>query len=125
MKASVTGKPSPGEVGTLKTHAGFFPYRKVVSKEIRQNTRRDSEASRFPESLLEEGALWGKLTANHSQISVKEWDRGGYAPFPSGEVAPRSVVQAAHGPRSQGAQADKARDPAFPQDRKKQEGTGQ
>ena len=39
---------------------------------------------------------------------------GGCAPLPSGEVAPGSTSPVAQGPGSQGAQEDKASDPAFP-----------
>ena len=71
VRASGTRKPSPGEMGTLKIRTRVFPDRKALSREIEQNHRRGSEASRFPESLLEEGAPGGKLTANHCPILVK------------------------------------------------------
>ena len=54
VRASRTGKPSPGEAGTLKIHIGFFPDRKALSRETRQNRRRGSGASSLPESLIEE-----------------------------------------------------------------------
>ena len=38
--ASETGKPSPREVENLKIWTRFFPDKKVLSKEIRQNHRR-------------------------------------------------------------------------------------
>lgn len=41
-------------------------------------------------------------------------DGGGCTLFPPGEAVPRGMGPAAQGPRSQGAQVDKAGDPAFP-----------
>lgn len=45
----------------------------MLSRESGQNHRRSSEASRFPESLLEEVRPGGKHTENHERISVKGW----------------------------------------------------
>ena len=49
-----TGKPSSGEAGTLKICTGFFPEGKALSRELGQNSRRDSVAPRLPGSLTEE-----------------------------------------------------------------------
>ena len=46
VKVSRAGKPSSGEVGTLKIHTG-----KAFSREIEQNRRWSKEASRFLKSL--------------------------------------------------------------------------
>ena len=117
-RTSSTGKPSPGEAGSLKIHAGFFPDGKVLSREIGQNPRRDSEDSRFPESLLEEGSLGGKThykpqadlskgleglsTQGHlgeaSQLGGPALDGGVYAPFPEGEQHPQECSSSSTGP---------------------------
>ena len=57
VRASGTGKPRAGEVETSKICTGVFPDGKVLSREIGQNLRRDSKASRFLESQLEEVCL--------------------------------------------------------------------
>ena len=49
------GRAQPWSSRTLKIHDRVFPDGKVLSREIMQNCRRDSEASRFLESLIEEG----------------------------------------------------------------------
>ena len=49
-----TGKPSPGEVGSLKICTRFFQDRKALSRELRQKCKRGSEASCLLGSLTEE-----------------------------------------------------------------------
>ena len=75
-RVSGTGKPITEEVGNLKI-LPVFPDRKVLSREIRQNCRRGSEASIFLESLQEEGFPGAKVTPKHGQISVKGWSVAG------------------------------------------------
>ena len=53
-KAPWDRKARPGEAGTLKIRTGFYPDRKALSRELGQNRRRGSGASRFPGSLPEE-----------------------------------------------------------------------
>ena len=52
-----TGKPSPGDSGTLKIRTGFFLDRKVLSRELGQNCRRGSGAFSLPGSLVEKVRL--------------------------------------------------------------------
>ena len=72
-KASRTGNPSCAEMETLKICTGFFPYGKVLSREIGQNRRRGSETSSFRESLIEEVCPRGKQATDCGPISVKGW----------------------------------------------------
>ena len=54
VTTSRTGKLSLREAGTLKICTGFFLDRKALSRELGQNHRRGSGASRFLGSLTEE-----------------------------------------------------------------------
>ena len=54
LKATRTGKPSPGEAVMLKTRTRFFLDGKMLSRELRQNCRRGSGGSSLPQSLTEE-----------------------------------------------------------------------
>ena len=58
-KASWARKPSPGEAGTLKIHAGVFPVRKVFNREIGQNTEGAMKARDCWSHYKRRGA-WGK-----------------------------------------------------------------
>ena len=105
----------------------------MLSREIRENLRRGSEASRVPESIRG-GAPGGKLTTNPRPILVKGWstaalgafgrsqwvmrdssgaaltpelatDRGGCPLFPLEEVVLGSAGQAVQSLGSQGTQS--------------------
>ena len=136
-KASHAGKPSPGEIGTLKIQQGkaeVFPDGKVLSRDMGKNHERGAVK---PEDswrhYKRRGALGkphlkppsniGKELECHSSpghLGEASWlgelatDRGGCTPFPSGAVVPGSVGPAAQSPGSQGTQVDKANNPAFP-----------
>ena len=59
--------------GNLKNLTRIFPDGKVLSREIGQNPRRGREASRFPESLLEEGLPGESSPQTSGPISIKGW----------------------------------------------------
>ena len=112
MKASRTGKSSPGEAGTLKIRTGFFQEGKALSRENEQNLRRGSGASSFPGTQTREMCprgechrLWAELgkglerapSGASGEAQAAAPGGGGYALLPSGATA-RSAIPAAQAP---------------------------
>ena len=138
MKASGRGKPSPGEVGTLKICTGFFPDGKFQQGNLAES-QEGQRSLQFPGVTNRGSVPWGK--AHH-----RLWDklRKGWSSClagPQGEpggsgccsewrglrpAAFRSCALGAlwqqHRPRIPGRRGDTAHDPALPSDRQRQEG---
>lgn len=68
-----TGKPSPGETGTLKIPHWIFPGWKGALQGNGAESQKGNEASGFLESLIEEVCPRGMSTINCGPISIKGW----------------------------------------------------
>lgn len=96
----------------------------MLSREIRLNLRRGSEASRFPESLLQEVRPGQSPTANCRQIFVKGWSVQSLEHLGEasglGRPAPVAVSQCLREPRPLGSQFQqhRAEDPRTPRQTK-------
>ena len=132
-----TGTSSPREAGTLKVLTGFFPERKALCRELRQNCRRGSGASSFLEWLIEEvhqrrvhHRLWAHLGKGlrpaGPQKKLRWWFRTeGSVPCYLRELWPWEHDSNSTGPRPQCDEQTQPRILHSSQDRRRQGDTGQ